>query len=237
MSDPTGSGLQQAVADLHPRVDISVTAQKDRLMRHGDIVLRQIMAEIVAISPHYRLDSVNFSTAANRVPNEYTITSGGDINITNFMGGIQHLYRIITDATGDYVELFPFDQIRQQHEMVDPVSHDGSSSSLGPPTNYLLTVDSLWLFPISDAVYTLRMWYSRAPAPIVTGDVVDVPESFYNALVYGVAREESLYRKEKEANEFNTLYQSAMASAVATLIHRDEAPQGINYRERRSAYV
>lgn len=208
-------------------------------MRHGDIILRQITAEIVAINPHYRLDATDFSTVANTVPNRYTISSGGAINITNFMGGIQHLYRIITDSTGTYAELWPFDQIRQQHEMGDPILHpETSSSNLGPPTNYILTDDSLWLFPISDAAYSLRMWYSTAPTAIATSTAIEVPEAFYNALVYGVAREEAMMRKEKEADQFNGMYQSAMASAVATLIHRDEAPRGINYvRDFRGAYV
>ena len=236
-----GTDLQAHVADLVPRIDTSVAAQANRLMRHGDIILRQITAEILGVNPYWRTDEIEWSTAADTSPNEYLFGTGNPIAIDDFMG-VQHLYRIISDSTGDYEELRPFDQLRQQHDMGDGREYGGmltgTSSNKGRPTHYLVNVDSLQIFPISDAIYTMRLWYTKAPAAIAAATAIDVPIAMYQALVYGVAREEAVFRKEKEFNEFHAMYLSAMASGMATLAHQTEGPRNINYvRDERGMYI
>lgn len=157
-------------------------AEQTRAVEHLNAEREQIEAELAARDADYLLKSSTFPTVADRSPNRYSLPTD--------LGKFRYVERVITESTADYARLLPV-QILSEKE-VSITGSNGfpvmiSTGSTGPPQGYLLGLDFVQLFPISDAVHTIRIWYLGRYADIVADDTeLDIPEVLNDSIVFGV---------------------------------------------------
>lgn len=230
----TGSDLRTRLADLVPTYDNSVTAEQDRAMRHATLVQKDIENEIRGVAEDFFLVSATFTTVADRSPNRYSLPDD--------FGDIRYLERVIDESTGDYDRVPPLGNIADKdfaefdHDLRYMI--DSTGTGTGKPAGYLLGSDFLQIQPISDAAYTMRIWYEKQLAAIASETNSDLPDFMFNALVLGTAVREYLYRRLSDWQDIDAKYQEALARGLAAMEQRsDDSARFVRYLEHPSEYV
>ena len=227
---PNGSALQTDVADLVQVYDTTVSAENTRCLRMGSVAQREIASEIVTVDEDWLLRSQTFPTVASRYPNRYSLPS----DFWNF----RYLERVLDATTGSVERIHPIQHIPDKELTDDRFYTDASAvSSSGVPDGYLLGDDFIEIHPISDAVYTLRIWYEKTLADLASGTAVDLPYPLYQALVYKTAVHMLVYTNQSFA-DMEALYRGALARGVSAIHQRsDDGPRLIQYTEAQGEYV
>ena len=152
-----------------------------RALDHLNAEREQVEGDLSARHPDYLLRSQTFSTSAGRSPNRYSLPA--DIQ------KVRYLERVVSDSTADYERLWPVQQLTEKGDATFDAGGSTvmiSGSSTGPPLCYLLGDDFWQIFPISDAVYTLRVWYAKRYADITaSNDELNIVEYLSDVIVFG----------------------------------------------------
>ena len=109
----------------------------------------------------------------------------------------------------------------------------------GRPEAYMLFgPGEIELFPISDAIYSMRMWYTKTYAPVAATDTeIEMPNPFNDVLVYGTVKRERLYRRDR-VNDIEPEFAAAYGRAMANMQpRRDDGPHIVNYTEAYGEYI
>jgi len=75
---------------------------------------------------------------------------------------------------------------------------DATSETEGTPEYYYLWDDTLYLFPIPDATYTISVRYVKVPTTLESSDQPDIPEEFQEVVMLG-----TLYRAMQTNDNFD----------------------------------
>lgn len=227
---PTGTELQADVADLVQVYDTNVAAENTRCLRMGSVAQREIAAEVVAIDEDWLLRSQTFPTVADRYPNRYSLPS----DFWNF----RYLERVVDATTGSVDRIPPIQHIPDKEFSSDRFRTDASAvAATGPPEGYLLGDDFIEIKPISDAVYTCRIWYEKTLADLEAANDIELPYPMYQALVYKTAIHMLVYTNQP-FGDMERLYQQALVRAVGSLHQRaDDGPRVVQYVSERGEYV
>lgn len=176
----TGNEILAEIADLCQEFTNS-GAEQTRMLRWANAEQRILESQLSKLPGRHLLRSQTFSTVADRTPNRYSKPS--DYQKAAFME------YVIADSTADYERLFPVQHISEKG--ISYLDDDDypvliSTNSQGKPQAYLVGGDFVQLFPISDAIYTIRIWYHKRFAAITASDTeLDTPEDFADPIIEG----------------------------------------------------
>lgn len=227
---PDGSDLQTDVADLVNAYDTTVSAENTRLLRMASVAQRDIVSEILTVDEDWLLRSQTFPTVASRYPNRYSLPS----DFVNF----RYLERVLDATTGSVERIHPIQHIPDK-ELTDDRFYTDSSAvvSSGVPDGYLLGSDFIEIHPISDSVYTLRIWYEKSVADLAAGTDIDLPYPLYHALVYA-ATVAMLRSTNQPYGDEEGKYNRALARGISAIHQRsDDGPRTVHYTQHRGEYV
>ena len=223
-----GSELTARLGDLVPEYEDSVDSEKARALRHANLVQDALEADLIALGEDYLLVSAEIDTEEGKdrypYPPDYVsmrfvedITEGREHRLTRLQS--------ISDKnrTASWTGLFPY-------------LLSESSNGQGRPSSYLVGGRFYDLFPTPDGAYTLRLWYSRTLEEITAAGQVQLPDALNNALVYGMAVRERLYRRHTIA-DLEPLYRSAKKEGLDNLdIRQQDGPRLVKYTGSEGGY-
>lgn len=210
--------------------------EQARMLDHLNSERVDLEVAIETISEDYLLVTKDFDTVVSRSPNVYTIktvgTTPGDIDADDF-NKFRYMEVVVSDASSDYRRIQPFDHIAQKGDRryYDAfVLSPGAVVNVGEPQRYLARDNEIQLFPVSDTVYTVRLWYVRhLPEIAATDDVLDFPPALEEALVWGSCKRERLFRRDT-VGEFDSEYERARERGLVAIEDRIvDGPTQIQY--------
>ena len=219
----TGNELLTRLGNLVNEYDNSVADEQTRALDHFNAEKEKLEAEISALGEDYLLSSSTFPTVAARSPNRYLLPAD--------FKEIRYLERVLDDSTGDYERIWPIQHIGdKEYWRSEYITGMLTTSGTNRPDGYLLGSDFIQLEPISDAVYTLRLWYVRRYADITAADdELEIPHAVIEALILGTAIRERLYRRDS-ITDLKELYREARNRGLSNLqVRRQDGPVLINY--------
>ncbi len=225
----TGDDLLQRLADLIPEYSKGTSAEDNRALRHLNQVQELLAADLRAIGEDYLLVSATMSTVANQ--KRYGLPS-------NFHA-IRYLEFVEVDATDETNRIYPMSDIPDKEWAEGSYRRylDSSTSVLGKPVYYLLAGDFLEFRPIADDTYTIRIWYTQTLDAITSGGTVELPLALTDALVYGAAIRERIYRRD-EIGDVDRQFEKARHRGLEALETRQQdGPNRVTYTNEPAEYV
>ncbi len=177
---------------------------------------KRILESMLANRPgRHLLKSKTFSTVADRSPNRYSRPAD--------FQKVSYMERVISDTTGDYERILPVQHLSEKGAIIrgeDRAPVMIVTNNTGRPIGYLIGDDFIHLFPISDAVYTVRLWYLRRYADIAaTASELDIPEDFAEVLVQGGRFRLYKYLKQDTQRMFQEVL-VAREQALQSVVHQ-----------------
>jgi hypothetical protein len=232
----TGTGAIARVGDRI--IEYRATAgEKTRILGHLNAEREQIEGDIESVEPGYLLKYKDFSTVADRSPNLYTIrTVGGvtaDIEANDFNKSA-YLERVLDNDAGRFERVGRLQHIHEKDSGGNPYDFLAymipGTTGTGPPRGYYPMDNRILLTPISDAVYTMRLWYIKHYADIADdSDEIEFPRVLHEALIWGACIRERLFRRDT-IGEFRDMYEAALARGLMGIVDQSiDGPDQINF--------
>lgn len=225
----TGDDLLQRLADLIPEYSKGTSAEDNRALRHLNSVQELLAGDLRAIGEDYLLVSATFSTVADQ--KRYGLPT--DFHAVRYMEYVE------TDATDDTKRIMPMSDIPDKEWAEGAYRRylDASTSSKGKPAYYLMAGDFIELRPIADDAYTVRMWYTQNLSAITAVSTIEIPEDLMDALVYGAAMRERIYRRD-EITDVDRQFEKARQRGLDALETRyQDGPSRVTYTNEPAEYV
>lgn len=212
----------------------ATAAENTRMLDHLNSEREELEGDIESISEDYLLVTKDFNTVASRSPNTYTIknvlNTSADIGAEDF-NKPRYLERVVSDASSTYRRITHLDHIAEKQARRSGLFLGASAtSSTGEPRTYLLRDNVINLFPVSDQVYALRLWYIRHLGDIVAdAEELDFPRVLLEAMVWGACKRERIFRRD-DPKDFIQEYEAARARGLIALEDRlVDGPSQIQY--------
>lgn len=232
----TGNQIVQRTVDLMPEIGDNTgtpsTAETDRLIRHANAEREKIEGDIASLGEDYELVSATFVTTPGVSPNRYSLPDD--------FKDIRYLERIIDDQQGRYLRIDPMTHLldKASNDQNQFMYYPGTGGTPNAPQMYYVGGDFIQLFPISDDVYDMRLWYTfKYPVIAATDIELGIPDELIDTLVWGICVREKMFRRD-DAMPFVVEREATRARGLDNLqVRTDDVPHTIAYVGEPGEYV